>query len=121
MAKPSAKWSESYFRKTDQSKLSLRKNLIKDQIDNDSGHGNIHPYGPSPAGNSGMFLKISLCRSKNGHKNHRNDCNGQYEMGQQDTEIDRPKPSGILKCRVSDSVKPLHPYMIGDVADQKER
>src|SRR5438132_2891582 len=101
---------------------ALREDVIEEEINYYTRDGDVHPDRPGPARDFLMKVEALPKRPTQRDDRQRHDGYRADQMGEQQGQIDRAKPSWLQKGCVCAAINPLHARMIDHVTRQeKER
>src|ERR1051325_9325101 len=99
---------------------SLWKNAVKEKIDENACHGDVHPERPCPTSKFTMEIKAAPEGAAQRHHRHREYASRQRGMRQKNRQVNRPKPSWFAKDRRSLMQHETEIAVVGDITDKEE-
>ena len=97
----------------------LRKNLVKQQVNHNARHRDIHPERPRPARNPFVRLEAAAQPAQEADDDHWNDGDCQNGVAGQQRDVNRAEPGGVEKARRAAMKMVRDVGVVGDIADQK--
>ncbi len=94
--------------------MFLGVDLVEEEVNQDSGDGDVHPDWPSPAGDSAVFVESFAEGVVEGQEHQWHHRHGEDGVGEKDGQVNGSEPGWVLEAGGAGVV------MVSKVADQKE-